>query len=208
MLYEIALINDNPKTTIFEIHEKKQQIPPNTIEYHAQEMLRNLGIFAEYEQIETVDFNLYKIRPINNKFSKRFVKVITIQKPTKELDEKTYVQLSDKILENLPPAFRPLIQNYAWEMGHANGYQECLASIKEKTDELITSIKMYEKTRTENPKQFFVVEICDGDTFAYFENPDHHRKTERTRPGRRIDPSRLDNECLMNENTYVVIPLY
>lgn len=91
----------------------------------------------------TVPVKVYELKIAKGQLTRRLLQTVSVQLPFAPMTEaEFYAEQADE-LSDLPPDFHGFISSYAWERGHAYGYEEVLGHVRDLTFGLRTPIITY-----------------------------------------------------------------
>ena len=113
----------------------------------ANEVIRRARILNRPDDFTPVEIDFYPIIVVNGMLERDKPFQYSIIPPQRERNEEEFERKQAQILENLPKAFHSFVSSYAWDQGHAHGYNEVLIHLETLVDGLVPAIKEYDTTK-------------------------------------------------------------
>lgn len=138
MKHFMCIFPDNQQVAI-DLPSADARLSLNTVALHAAEKaIEKLGLITPRKDPQTIEIVVHELQIAHGHIERSKTPVrVKLQPPLSRMTDEEYKDELAKLLAILPGPFREFVTSWAWDHGHAYGYEEVISI----ASEMVTGLK-------------------------------------------------------------------
>lgn len=129
---------------------RESQLGRNSVRHKIQtvaaDAVRKAGLKTSWKNPQPIEVKVLEQRIVEGVLKEEVKKSVSVTPPVECMTQSEYNEESKKIVENLPAPMQAFVLSWAWEYGHASGFEEVISIARELTDQLAVALSQMEQT--------------------------------------------------------------